>query len=536
MARLWSDVDSSAQVLVTSDGETWDPVAMPPGVSPNFVDLGDQLWVVTGWDNTIDSGDGVYVSSDEGATWQRLELPGLSETSDSYLVTRGYVGSAAAFGDQAVVTVSSFIDVDVAQIAIDQGIATSPDEVLGWGTATDEDNITSITIDVGTRFGTGGGEPEPVDVETFTFTPDEIGLPSDTASLYGGPDGDGFTIFVGDAAGLAPVADLAGNPSRLLVAGDELLLSGFTQTGATVWTSGDGITWTATDVGDGFEMAGRFQGDLWGGGWSPEGFVVERFDSAGVETVATFPGLNLNSLLSAGPSGLAATVTVEVGPFEEEAFPVEPFDEEEFPVDEGAILEPGVMASQNGIDLRVEEDGTGTLIDTNTGEILREFTEAEMNADDAPAGVVETDDGTTFSLRIEDPETGEELVTFSIEDYTQGFDAPVTESSGSGFSVDPGAAVAEGDFFEAGPGTSFDEGEFIAPENWIAWSSNGTDWNFQRSAEAFGLNDGQDAWTQIAVGDGYVIAMLESFTEPAVTSEGDGDFFPTIRWFRAETG
>ena len=101
-------------------------------------------------------------------------------------------------------------------------------------------------------------------------------------------------------------------------------------------------------------------------------------------------------------------------------------------------------------------------------------------------------------------------------------------------------SVAESEFFESGPGTMFEEGEFLAPENWIAWSADGAAWNFQRSAEAFGLAEGEDAWTQVAVGDGYVIAMLESFAESegggSVTFEGDGDFFPTIRWFLAETG
>ena len=350
MVRLWSG-DGADQVLVTDDGETWTPVPMPQGVSPNFVDLGDELWVVTGWDTTVDAvefGDGVYVSSDQGTTWQTLDVPGLDETNDSYLVTRGYIGAAAAFGDQAVVAVSSFTDVDFVQIAIDQGIASSPEQVYGWGTTTDENDVTTVTIDVGPA---SDADREPFASETFTFTPDELGLPSDVFSLHGGPEND-FTIFLGDAAGLVPVADFDGNPARMLVAGDELVLTGFSGTGAAMWTSNDATTWTMTDVGDSFEVAGRFQDALWGGGWSPDGFVIERLGGSDVERVATFPGLSLNSLLSAGPSGIAATVTVEVGSFDEEAFPVEPFDDEEFPVAESGVLEPGVMASRNGIELR----------------------------------------------------------------------------------------------------------------------------------------------------------------------------------------
>lgn len=536
MVRLWSN-GGTDQVLVTADGETWEPVALPADISPNVVDLGDALWVVTGWDSAAtEFGDAVYVSSDQGASWQKLDVPGLGQASDDYLVTRSYLGAAAAFGDQVVVATSSFTELDMEQIAIDQGIASSAEQVVGWGSSSDENGTTTITIDIGNRSDIGlDDEDEPFQFETFEFTPEELGLPDDLGPIFSGPDTDTFTILAGNADGLSPVAELDGSPSRMVVGDGVVAMSGFTPEGPALWTSVDAATWTEVDAGDGFELGGEFQGDLWGGGWSPEGFAVQRLGAGGVETVAAFPGLNLNNLLSVGPSGLASTVSADFQSFEE-PFPVESIEGDEFLPEGSAELPPGVMATKDGIELRVEEDGTGTLVDTNSGEVLREFSEAEMNADEVPAGVIELDDGTDFSLRIQDPVTGEELVTFSVEDYAQ-FGLVPNESGSSGFSVDGGSeTLSEGDFFEAGEGTSFIEGEFQAPENWLAWSANGVDWNFQRATEAFGVAEDEEAWTQLAVGDGYVVAMIETFTPEAETFEGDAEFFPTVRWFIAQAG
>ncbi|MEM7284862.1 MAG: hypothetical protein AAF480_00790 [Actinomycetota bacterium] len=537
MVRAWSDAGAADRVLVTSDGTTWDEVPLPAGVSPNFIDLGDEIWVVTGWNvATAEFGDGVYISSDQGASWQEVEVPGVGESSDSYLVTRSYVGGAATVGDQAVVLVSAFTDIDVAQIAIDQGIATSRDEVRGWGTDGDETGITRLTIDIGEPFPFDAEiaeEGQPSAIESFEFDPVELGLPTDPDVLYG-PGNDEFTVAAGDVGGLTEVARFDGSPATLVSAGGLLTLSAFGETGPLMWSSPDGTTWTPVDVGSGFELAGRFQGELWGGGWSPDGLVVQRLTGGVVETVATFPGLSLNSIISVGPSGLAGTVVNEGAFMDAGGIPVEG---EEFPVDGSAVLPPGVMAAQDGIELRVEDDGTGTLIDTNSDEVLREFSFEEMNADEPPAGVIETDDGVGFSLRIEDPVTGEELVTFSIEDYTDFEGAVTTGNSSSGFSVEVEPAVPDDGFFEAGEGTTFVEGGgFIAPENWVAWSANGSDWNFERATEAFGLAEDQEAWTQVAVGDGYVLASIEIFStsEDPVAETGNG--LSTARWFIAATG
>lgn len=533
MVRLWTPDDTGDRIFVTSDGSTWDQVPMPAGVSANVVDLGERLWIVTGWENgDFEFGEVVYVSTDQGSSWQPLDVPGLGAEADGYLVTRSYIGAAAAFGDQAVVATSSFTDVDFQQIAVDQGLAESREQVIGWGTNSDETGLVSITVEVGNRVDQDvDGEDEPFQFESFEFAPEELGLTSDVAELLVGREIDGFTIFVGDAAGVTPVADLEGSASRLLAAGGQLVLSGFDMTGPILWTSPDAQTWTPIPSGDGFELAGDFGGQLWGGGWSPEGFVAQRLVGGAVETVASFPGLSQNSLLSVGPSGMASTVFVEQGPFEEEAFSVDEFEGDAFPADEfegetfeaesGEVLPVGPIASKDGIELRFEPDGTGVLIDTTTDEVLRAFSLEEVNGAEPPAGVIEIEEP-TFSLRIEDPVTGEELVTFTADDYTDGLGPDEVVTAGS--AVEGFDEVTEPAF----------EAEFQPPENWIAWSADGTDWSFERVTDAFGLAEGQDAWTQVAVGDGYVVAMLETFD--ATQTESFEAVAPNVVWFTAQTG
>ena len=161
---------------------------------------------------------------------------------------------------------------------------------------------------------------------------------------------------------------------------------------------------------------------------------------------------------------------------------------------------------------------------------LREFSLEEVGGAEPPAGVIEIEEP-TFALRIEDPETGEELVTFTAEDYADGFEPDAAVTTGS--AIEGFEEAADGEFFEAGPGTTF-EGEYVPPENWIAWSADGTDWSFERVVDTFGLAEGQDAWTQVAVGDGYVVAMLETFD--ATQTESFEAVAPNVVWFTAQTG
>ena len=197
MVRLWTPDGTGDRVFVTDDGATWDQVPMPAGVSANVVDLGEQLWIVTGWENgDFEFGEAIYVSTDQGSSWEPLDVPGLGAEADGYLVTRSYIGAAAAFGDQAVVATSSFTDVDFQQIAVDQGIAESREQVVGWGTSSDETGTTSIMIVVGNA-PRDGIEGEPFQFETFEFTPEELGLSPDFEQVFRGQETDDFTIFVG---------------------------------------------------------------------------------------------------------------------------------------------------------------------------------------------------------------------------------------------------------------------------------------------------------------------------------------------------
>ena len=75
----------------------------------------------------------------------------------------------------------------------------------------------------------------------------------------------------------------------------------------------------------------------------------------------------------------------------------------------------------------------------------------------------------------------------------------------------------------------------------IGWSADGTSWGWQSVEDAFGV--GPDAWVELAVGDGFVLARVEVFetfaeedfdSETGVTtSSGSSSAISAPRWFIA---
>ena len=452
---------------------------------------------------------------------------------EGYLRTQTFVNGAVPLGDQVVVVTSSYTDIDMGRIIVDLGLAESPDQLRGWGYGSGG----PLTVDVGPPIGPNGEVDDggdPFAYETFELIPDDLGLPDDLDELIGGDGSDRFRVHVGDADGVELVEERAGSASRLVNAGGTLAMTVFGETGTTILTSTDGRSWSETPAPDGFEIAGSLDGALWGNGWS-QSFTALRLDGGVLTEVASFPGLVSDGVPSANASGIVATVSVEQVFPNGEVFPTEP--DEAVPQE---LLQTGVIAARDGIELRIDEDGSAVLVDTESEEILRSFSREEMEGEEPPPGVVENGDiGDDYSVRIEDLETGEELITFRLEDYTISAFAGDDEASisvGSNLEGFTDAGSESGDWFEYGEGTVLAEGEYLPPETWIGWSANGSDWGFERVTDAFGLADGEEAWAQVAIGDGFVVALVESWGafDEGIVEESDGN--PSVRWFLAQVG
>ena len=212
-------------------------------------------------------------------------------------------------------------------------------------------------------------------------------------------------------------------------------------------------------------------------------------------TAATFDGLQPGEVLAAGPAGVVAT-----------AWPL---------ADGGLAGVPEMRFAKDGYEVRFEQPPGGvTLWDLTEDVAVYEFGPEVMESDTPPDGVREiTEDDGSVTVVFEDPDTGEDLVTFTAKDLE-----PDIEQ------------------LRANPG-GFDA--FEQPPTWIGWSSDGTDWGWQDAADAFGIDtaDGHP-WVTLAVGDDFVLARVDVVNMSDVFSDStELQPFPpldgTARWFIA---
>ena len=95
-------------------------------------------------------------------------------------------------------------------------------------------------------------------------------------------------------------------------------------------------------------------------------------------------------------------------------------------------------------------------------------------------------------------------------------------------------------FYEEG-GESFADDGFVGyrpPETWVGWSRDGVAWGFESLADAFAVPEGHDAWAQVVVGDGFVLAVVEHYPVAATAVDAEAIEIPpdapTTRWFLAQ--
>ena len=483
--------DASDQVVVTTDGTTWSNVPMPSGISPDYIDIAGDRWLVGGPDTTgAEHISRAFFSDDEGATWTELAIALTPAASmPSYCPERSRVQSVVASGDSIVLLVDSYAGFDLAALLVERGLAPDKDSIRQWS-----DTASSLVVYVGDE-----SDPERVEV-----THEELGLAPGQPPPCAGPDGthdQGVHVLTSDGIDTEQVAEYKGWTTSAVGTPDGFSVIVSTHEGSLLLTSSDGRSWDETLLADysHSNVARDTDGTTWHAGRGFDSLDSFRIQRSGFgeapSTVATFDGLQPGEVLAAGPAGVVAT-----------AWPV---------ADGGLAGVPEMRFAKDGYEVRFEQPPGGiTLWDLAEDVAVYEFGPEVMQSDTPPDGVREIveDDG-SVTVVFEDPDTGEDLVTFTAEDLE-----PDIEQ------------------LRANPGR-FDA--FEQPPSWIGWSTDGTDWGWQDAVDAFGIDtDEGHPWVDLAVGNDFVLARVDVVNMSDVFSDStELEPFPPLdggaRWFIA---
>ena len=480
--------DAGDQVVVTTDGTTWSNVPMPSGISPDYIDISGDRWLVGGPDTTgAEHVSRAFYSDDEGTTWTELVIAITPAASmPSYCPERSRVRSVVASGDSIVLLIDSYAEFDLAALLVERGLVADRDSILRW-----DYTASTLVLYLG-----DSSDPERVEV-----THEELGLAPGQPPLCAGPDGlhgERVDILTSDGIDTEQVAEYTGWTTSAVGTPDGFSAIVSTHEGALLLTSSDGRSWNETSLADysHSNVARDTDGTTWHAGRGNGSFRIQRssFGEA-PSTAATFDSLQPGEVLAAGPAGVVAT-----------AWPL---------ADGGLAGVPEMRFAKDGYEVRFAQPSGGvTLWDLAEDVAVYEFGPEVMQSDTPPDGVREIveDDG-SVTIVFEDPETGEDLVTFTAED------------------VEPDIEQ-----LRANPG-GFDA--FEQPPTWIGWSAGGTDWGWQDAADAFGIDtaDGHP-WVTLAVGDDFVLARVDVVNMSDVFSDStELQPFPPLdggaRWFTA---
>ena len=307
-------------------------------------------------------------------------------------------------------------------------------------------------------------------------------------------------LFGGSGPELAAVASFdgflhAGNASE---DGFRLILS--TGDSESLVTSPDGESWSVhplvhagtvdaplshTFAGDGTVWTVRFSTALDGGG----GSSIHRW-RVGEQSAQTanFPSIVALGRMAAGPPGLVVTGFAGL---EQVAEANEDFWSDGRVTKEGYELGVG------------EPEGGLTLWDLSTGEAVYVFGPEIVGGSEAPPGVRIEGTGDLGTMTFEDPETGEDLITFTMEELLLVLDLPTAMESD-------------------------------VPDVWVGWSADGVRWGWESARDAFDLGDEAGA-PSFAVGSDFVVAMVTIIPHLEFSEETDfGNQLPPPRWFVAQ--
>ena len=505
-------IDAREVTAVTSDGINWTEVNLPSEIHAQHVAVSGDRWVVAGFNRLEppDSGETflagvmgrVFVSNDGAATWTELDIhvpPDTAPTSP-WIEHRSAVVSALASGDDIVVVVSVGADLNVEGLVEAGGLLPEGTSALGWSYYGGYED--SVVVTLGDPAATEQANPAAfedtdggvdfLEGETRRFSFDELGLTAEEQDALHGETrslmllwSDGATV--GSRVEVTDFRDSLLGRGAATEDGFVIYLAGPSQ--GVILSSPDGRTW----VEHPYDTFGLFDivvhgGAVWTVDADASGSSLKRADIGAIpESVASFEGVQVMQL-HAGPGGLVADATL--------APPAGTYE-----ADLDAII-PEVRIAADGYELRYSEPPGGvTLWDLGADEAVRVFEAEELGGDGPIDGVREEADETGLWVTFTDPDTGEDLVTFTPEHFDAAFEAmDLPEGIESGVYEPSGAGAGDG---------------WTLADNWVGWSADGTAWGWQTMTEAFGIG-ADEAWVEIGVGGDFVLAAVQPFGTPPV--------------------
>ena len=301
--------------------------------------------------------------------------------------------------------------------------------------------------------------------ESFELTSEEEDL------LYGGVQTH-VRLYFSDGGPAELVAEYPGWATKGYGADDGFHLTLIDDQGEWLLTSPNGRQWhqsllvdrDGVSFGQVYAYSGSHQQTIWTAGETGSDYRVER--SEGVYApplVAEYPdGIRYVDRMAVGPAGIA--VTAEAG---------------DFP-DFGNT--PELRLAKDGYELRYNQPVGGfTLWDLSEDVPVYEFDSETLHGDTPPQGLrpVEDDSGGNGYLIFEDPETGDDLVTFNLDDL----EAALLDS------------LPDPDDESTSPPIQSQR-----PERWVGWSTDGSAWGWETISDAFNLADSDTEHRQCGSG------------------------------------
>ena len=494
LARGWSDIDPTDNVevaeaiVVTTNGTDWAVVPMPSGIIPDHIDISGDRWVVAGPEAGSDPFDGTlglaFFSDDEGTTWTELAmgLPPDPAPASPYVIEHLAVTSALVSGQNMVLVVTTRTNLDLYELLEGRELVPEGKSVVGWNSSR-SGSIDFELADAGsmsgsiTLFESGSGSDA---VETMSLTYDELGLTDEERAVFEDPGFGRVLVYVSDGLTVEMAAEYEGW-AWSGVATDEGFALKLTGPRERFITSPDGRVWSEqTPLGSSSSMAAA-GGTIWHVGSDPFGTLSIRYGRLGEAptTAATFESLQPTGDLAVGPAGLITT-----------AVPVSDV------MRQMALSSPKGRVAKDGYEVRYNEpEGGVTLWDLDADAAVYVFEAADVMSEQPPEGVREIDGGGS-GVVFEDPDTGEDLVTFTDEDLAPIF-MPAVDGSTAPLTLEA----------------------YEAPEIWAGWSADGSAWGWQVMADAFGIEDGEP-WAEFAVGADFVLARVQTIQIPEFLASG----------------
>ena len=499
---LSDSLPTTSHLLVTRDGTAWTQMPLPDELFAFSIDMSDELVAISGvphaeppaGGDAADMGVPILVSADQGATWTQA-APDI-EAAQRDLDDDATVGfsrtSVYVSRDYVVAAVQGHIRLDVASLLVDAGLLEADARIAAWSS---EGDSVRAWLDNG-----DGTETE------LRYSHDELALTDSQRALLGNEEdnplqGARVFLFGGNGTELAFLASYRGWAAvgRAVDDGFRLILS--TGEDDNLLASPDGESWSVHPLdrpttsellhSDAFAP----DGTLWSARFSTSlvegvGSSIHRWKVGGSGTqTAHVAGIESLHGLAVGSAGLVVGGFTGLGGQDSAT----------------AQSLPDGRLNKDGYELRFNEpEGGITLWDMTAGEAVYVFDAEAVQGSMAPPGVRTEGLGDSAMLTFEDPNTGEDLVAFTMLELFEVMGPPPT-------------TAAE------------------VPEQWIGWSGDGVQWGWESAREAFDIGD-TDVVASFAVGEDFVAALVWLVPSPAMSVGADAEDagrLPETRWFVA---